>query len=212
MIIINKLCKNKIQNLSLYIRSGELVFVYDRKIANIQKLFHLFTGRIEAESGTIRYLENGSYQNLTGENKIGYVYSKNILLPGRTIKENMQYIMFIKNLNLAYSESRIRRILKFVGLDNYQDARPDELLDHQLLRANIAAAIINYPPVLILHQPTSVLDQVNAQGILHLLYRLNTLSMTIMILSSDPRPVLGNDIRFIKLNQCSGKEKKDYYA
>lgn len=212
MIIINKISKNKIHNLSLYISSGELAFVYDEDPTIIQTLFQLLRGDLEPEEGKIRYLENGSYQNLIKKNRIGYVYNKNILLHDRTIEENLEYIMHIKNMNMSYYESRIKRIMKIVDLDKYHTAYPDQLLEHQLLRINIATAILNYPPVIILQQPTKKLDQVNGQGIIHLLKRLNTFSMTIVILSSDNRPVLNKDIRFIKLNQCCEKEKKDYYA
>ncbi|MFW6022263.1 MAG: ATP-binding cassette domain-containing protein [Halanaerobiaceae bacterium] len=212
MIIFNKVSKANIENLSFYINSGEMVCINDNNTDNIKTLFDLFQGAKKVDQGVIRYLKNGSYYNEPDKNLMGYVFKDNILLPDRTVDENMQFIMRIKDINMSSCENRIKRIMDIVDLKFYMNKRPGQLLSHQIVRANIAQAILSYPPVLILEDPFLALDEVNRMGIIRLLKRLNEFSMTVVILSSQNNLIFNQEIRIIKLSDTYIEKKKGYYA
>ncbi len=211
MIIFNKVTKNNIKELSIYIRSGEIVCIYDDS-KKTKTLFNLLNGIEQVEKGTIRYLDRGSYCIKPANDLIGFVFNKDILLPERTIRENLKYIMRIKGLEMSCCDTRIKRILEIVDLKKYYNQKTENLLPHQVVRANIAQAILNYPPVIILEDPLVNLDQVNSQGIIHLLKRLSKFSMTVVLLTNKKDLILGKEVRVLKINSTFSEKKKGYYA
>lgn len=212
MIIFNKVTKNNIKELSLYINSGEMVCIYDDDSKKTKTLFELLNGIEQVEKGTIRYLDRGSYCIKPPNDLIGFVFNEDILLPERTIRENLKYIMRIKGLDMSCCDIRIRRILEIVDLKRCYNQTPENLLPHQVVRANIAQAILNYPPVIILEDPLVNLDQVNSQGIIHLLKRLSKFSMTVVLLTNKRDLILGKEVKVMKINSTFSEKKKGYYA
>lgn len=210
MLILNQVSNGIIKNLSFYIGYGEYVYLFSKDNQVITELFKLLRGTIKPESGVINWINN---KGKPGHPKsdIGVVFKENILLPDRNLKENLQYIMEIKNLDMTCADTRIKRILEVVDLFYCRQKKPVDLLPHQLVRANIAQAILNYPSVLILEEPTRKLDQVNTQAIIHLLRELNKLSMTIILLSSKNLPT-GKGIRTINLKENIDSRKRGFYA
>lgn len=213
MIVFNRVCKNGLKNLSFNINRGEFVYIYDASERVLEMLRDLMSGKEKPESGVISWLNCYNFNPELLKGDIGVVFKDNILLPDRTLAENLQFIMEIKGLNRAHFNLRLIRVLNIVGLEGYQNFRPGELLGHQLVRANIAQALLNYPSILILEDPSSRLDEVNSQAIIHLLKKINRLSLTVILLSSDKRLVLGDDIRVIRLEKGRRNEKKKgFYA
>jgi len=212
MIIFNKVTKKNIKKFSLYISSGEMVCIYDNDSKKTKCLFNILNGTEQVEKGMVRYLDRGSYCNNPTNGLIGFVFNEDILLPERTIKENLKYIMRIKELDMSCCDTRIRRILDIVDLKRYHNQKTKELLPHQVVRANIAQAILDYPPIIILENPLANLDQVNSQGIIRLLKRLNKFSMTVVLLSNNNDLILGKEVRLLKINSTFSEKKKGYYA
>ncbi|MFP4661968.1 MAG: ATP-binding cassette domain-containing protein [Halanaerobiales bacterium] len=212
MIIFNNVSKDNVEKLSLYIDAGEMVCINDNDREKLRTVFKLLNGTEKVEDGIIRYFDKGSYSNIPAKNLMGFVFNEDILIPERTIKENIKYIMRIKELDMSCLEIRLKRIAEIVDIKNEINKKPGELLTHQLMRANIAQAIINYPPVLVLEDPLIGLDEINSQGIIHLLKRLNKFSMTIVLLNSKKDLVLGNEVRIVSMNDTQSDRRKDYYA
>lgn len=212
MIFFNQVNCGEINNLSFNIKRGEFAYIYVRNKEDISSLFKLIQGIKKPESGSIRWYNNYSYNNHFIKSDYGIVYRENLLLKYRTIKESIRYIIEINQLSNIFFENRIKKIIKLVGLDKELNMYPGDLLKHQLMRANLAQAIINYPTVLVVEDITCELDELNAQGILSLLKKLNKIPLTIIFLSSDRRLVLGKGIRSIKTDLVAGEKRKDFYA
>lgn len=211
MIVFNKVCKDRIKNFTLYIKAGELVCINEEDKEILKTLFKLLNGQAEPDKGVIRYLDKGVYSRRPPRNFIGFVHKENLLLPERTLEENLAYIMQVRDLEMRNHQVMIRRILEIVDLQHCSHKKAGELLKHQLVRANIAQGILNYPPVLVLEDPCSELDELNAQGIIRLIKRLNQFSMTIILLNSSRKILLGKDARQIRMKEIY-PERKDYYG
>ncbi|QTL97005.1 ATP-binding cassette domain-containing protein [Iocasia frigidifontis] len=211
MLIFNQVSKNGICDLSFYIRSGEFAYIYYQESRDIETLFNLIMGNARPDDGVIRWLNNDSLiKPFPIEKRV--VYQENILLPDRTVIENMRYIMQIRGFSSKYINNRARRVLNILELDKLFDKKPGELMKHQLIRANIAQAILDFPTVVIVENPTIMLDDVNAQGIIHLLKGINSLSLTIIFLSSDQRLIPGDGVKVIGpvLTSKQNREKGSY--
>ncbi|MFW5981980.1 MAG: ATP-binding cassette domain-containing protein [Halanaerobiaceae bacterium] len=212
MLILNNISKGDIKDLSFYVSSGEMVCIIEENQNKLELLFNLMNGTEKAEKGVINYLDKGRYSREILRNQVGYVFNENIMLNERTLFENLEYVMQIKEIDMFSYRSRIRRILEIVDLKYFTAKKAGQLLKHQVKRLNIAQAILNYPPVLILEDPTRDLDQVSSQGILKLLKRLNKFSMTIVLLSSDKKLITGKDVRVLRIDSNYNEKKKGYYV
>ena len=70
---------------------------------------------------------------------------------------------------LPVDGKRILMLLEDLGLANKSKSYADELSQGQLQRASIARALVNHPSVLIADEPTSSLDDENAEKVISLL-------------------------------------------
>lgn len=119
-------------------------------------------------------------------NKLGIVYRDNILLKDRNLKENLKFILNIKNPPVFSRYRRINKILNIVDLDYCTELNPEELNSHQLIRANLAQALLSIPDILILEDPFYKLDELNHRSLVKALKNIvNKLSITILLLTTD---------------------------
>jgi len=208
LLLFNQVCKDELINLTFTINNGEFVYIYEQDIHKLQLLRDLMQGVTEPESGLIKRLNDKHISRDTG-----VVFRENILLPERTLRENFRFIMEVKGIKTVSFKMRLKKIIGIVGLKGLEELRTGQLLIHQLVRANIAQALLGYPSILILEDPTVSLDEVNSQGILRLLKNINRFSITIILLTSKRKPVHGDKIRIIKLEESTPTgEKKGFYA
>jgi len=208
LLLFSQVCKDELINLTFTINNGEFVYIYEQDIHKLQLLRDLMQGVTEPESGLIKRLNERYIPR-----DIGVVFRENILLPERTLRENFRFIMEVKGIKTVSFKMRLRKIVDIVGLKGLEELRPGQLLTHQLIRANIAQALFGYPSILILEDPIVSLDEVNSQGIFRLLKNINRFSITIVLLTSRRKPVHGDKIRMIKLEESDPKgEKKGFYA
>ncbi|ACL70386.1 ATP-binding cassette domain-containing protein [Halothermothrix orenii] len=203
MIIFNQVFKKvkdtQIENLSFNINHGDFVLIKANNDRILKLLRDLLTGKVAPDKGMIRWFNSSYYSTSVKRENLGVVYKDNILLPRRTLLENLRYIMTVKGVSPKFVKPRIKKLLQIVDIYDKSNLTPDELLDHQLVRANVAQALVNYPSMLLLEDPTRDLDEVNAKGITHLMEDINRLSTTIIWLTSD-NIIMDNRKKLIDIN------------
>ncbi len=108
-------------------------------------------------------------------------------------------------------DKRVREILDVVNLDVPHEKKVRDLSGGQQARLLLAFALIQEPDILLLDEPTNNLD---AEGIFHLTYFLQTYEKTVIVISHDTEflnsftdGVLHLDVFTQKVNQYVG----DYY-
>ena len=177
--------KPYLEKISFKIKRNEIAIIHNENHILLQLLLDLITGKTQPERGTIRLLNNYKTGDKILSNEIGIVFKESLLLDNRTLLDNFKFIIDIAGLNRSYFAARIRKILKLVNLKACKNLTPDKLLIHQKKQADIAAALLPYPSLLILDNPFMGIDEINSRGIYHLLEKLNTLGITVLILNSE---------------------------
>ena len=78
-------------------------------------------------------------------------------------------------------QERVEKVLGIVGMQGAQNKFPGELSDGEVRRVELARAIINSPPILILDEITANLDEDNIWDIFHILTEINRRGTTVIM-------------------------------
>ena len=89
---------------------------------------------------------------------IGMMFQSPVLLPWRTIEENIMLPVEVQGLDKAKSRQRVQQLLSMVGLDDFGIKYPMELSGGMQQRAAICRALINDPRILLMDEPFGALD------------------------------------------------------
>jgi len=110
----------------------------------------------------------------------GVVSQQSMLIRKRTIMENLLVAGRAGGLQRK-SRAAAEKALGLVGLPNVGDCFPAQLSIGEVRRVELARALLNSPPVLLLDELTANLDDDTIWDILHLLNELNSKGTTIVM-------------------------------
>lgn len=118
--------------------------------------------------------------------KIGVIFQRPHLIKSLTIYDNIAIASSFAGLPV--NKDRILSLLESLGLSGKAENYPDELSQGQLQRVSIARALINHPTVLIADEPTSSLDDENAEKVVTLLIeQANASKASLIVATHDKR-------------------------
>lgn len=151
-----------LENISLQIRSGEIVALLGPSGSGKSTLMRILTGLIAPTTGEVM-----AY----GKPLIGFhprasiVFQNFALYPWLTVYENIA--MGLEWLTLPDDEvrKRVRRAVDKVGLEGFEEAYPKELSGGMKQRVGIARAIVVQPELLCMDEPFSALDVLTAENL-----------------------------------------------
>ncbi|GAA4244530.1 ABC transporter ATP-binding protein [Dactylosporangium darangshiense] len=127
---------------------------------------------------------------------IGMLYQSGNLLEHLTVAQNIRFARRVARQPRDGDDVTDR--LASVGLDGYADAPPGELSGGQAVRAALAVALANDPPVIIADEPTGELDEVTERAVLGLL-AAHAATGTAVLVASHSRAVARAAHRVLRL-------------
>jgi cell division transport system ATP-binding protein len=195
-----------LNNVSLHVKAGEMVFVTGHSGAGKSTLLKLIMRLEEPSSGQV-YV---SGQNLSRLPKhqipylrrhIGVVFQNHHLLSDRTIFENVALPLVIEGYHPRDIGRRVRAALDKVGLLNKEKLLPIMLSGGEQQRVGIARAVVNKPTVLLADEPTGNLDPRLAAEIMRLFDDFNQVGVTVLVASHDLALITRMHHRVLTLQQ-----------
>src|SRR5919109_1116517 len=139
---------------------------------------------------------------------VGFIFQNFQLLSALTALENVMVPAEICGEN--HARSRAGELLERVGLESRLDHYPIQLSGGEQQRVAIARAFMNRPKILFADEPTGNLDAETAREIVRLIFDLNTLTGTTLMLVTHDRDLTQRADRMISLK--AGKLTTDNKA
>jgi phospholipid/cholesterol/gamma-HCH transport system ATP-binding protein len=107
--------------------------------------------------------------------KIGMVFQEGALFDSLSVYDNVAYRLHEQNVSEDEVEREVRRMLRFVNLEDAIEKMPAELSGGMRRRVGIARALIGDPKIVLFDEPTAGLDPPTARTICELAMKLRDL-------------------------------------
>lgn len=143
------------KQISMDICQGEFVSVIGASGSGKSTLFKLITGLLEPNQGEI--LINGHYVR-TRSGAVGYMPQKDLLLPWRTVGENVLLPLEVAKINKRSKLPEVREWLDRFGLAAYENSYPNELSGGMRQRVAFLRTLMTGKDLLLLDEPFGALD------------------------------------------------------
>jgi len=169
-----------LDDVSFTVATGETKIVMGGSGTGKSTILRLVLGLIRPDSGHI--LIDGedvaqlSEKELTKVRKnIGMVFQDGALFDSLSVYENVGYRLFEKGVPETEIQEEVRRMLRFVNLEDSMYMMPAELSGGMRRRVGIARALVGNPKLILFDEPTAGLDPPTARTICELAMKLRDL-------------------------------------
>ena len=155
-------------------------------------LIRHINGLIEATDGQV-LVDNQDVTHLNPEELIKFrrykasmVFQRFGLLPHKTVFENVEYGLKVRNEDISISHQKASKWIEIVGLKGYENAYPKNLSGGMQQRVGIARGLATETDILIMDEPFSALDPVIRSEMQEVVLDLkNKLKKTIIFVTHD---------------------------
>lgn len=118
--------------------------------------------------------------------KIGIVFQDFQLLPDRSVKENMLFVLKATGwTDEAEMQEKIDEVLNKVDLKSIADKMPHQLSGGEQQRVAIARALLNDPELILADEPTGNLDPQTSVEVMEVLRKINANGKTVIMATHD---------------------------
>ncbi|MBI3650329.1 MAG: ATP-binding cassette domain-containing protein [Acidobacteria bacterium] len=169
-----------LDDVSFYVNPGETKIVMGGSGTGKSTILKLVLGLIKPVKGRVLVdgedvTEYSERQITEVRKKIGMVFQEGALFDSLSVYENVGYRLFEQGLPESEIEDNVRRMLRFVNLEQAIEMMPAELSGGMRRRVGIARALVGSPKLILFDEPTAGLDPITARAILELGVKLRDL-------------------------------------
>ncbi len=177
-----------LRGVNLRIERGEFVALIGQNGAGKTTLAKHFNGLLKPTAGSVRVLgrETRTVPVADMARTVGYVYQNpDHQIFAQRVRAEAAFGPHNLGLSPAEVERRVSAALTLVGLQEHADDFAFSLGRGQRQKLAVASVMAMEPPILVIDEPTTGLDQAGARGILELLSRWHAEGRTIVAITHD---------------------------
>jgi glycine betaine/proline transport system ATP-binding protein len=157
-------CVPAVANVTLSVQPSEILMIMGLSGSGKSTLIRCLSRLVEPDHGSVRFegidLLNAKRSVLTEirRRKIGMVFQDFGLMDHLSVLDNVAFPLRVQGVPLSVRHGKARAMLKLVGLEGREDARPFQLSGGQQQRVGIARSLVGGPDLWFLDEPFSALD------------------------------------------------------
>ena len=153
-----------INDVSLKVESGERVVLFGPSGCGKSTVLQLIAGLVIPNSGEVLINEDlvaTAKGNLREPEQrgIGMVFQDLALWPHMTVWENIEFGLRARRIPANKRKGRVKEMADLVGLQDYLNSKPAELSGGQQQRVALARTLALAPPIVLMDEPLSTLDE-----------------------------------------------------
>tara|TARA_B100000767_G_scaffold275474_1_gene312605 strand:+ start:831 stop:1481 length:651 start_codon:yes stop_codon:yes gene_type:complete len=179
-----------LKGITIKVAKGEVVSIVGSSGAGKTTLLQILgtldvesSGELQIGGENVSKLSRSSLADFRNKH-IGFVFQFHRLLPEFTALENVMMPAWIAGASDLEAETRGRKLLKELGLQDRANHLPSELSGGEQQRIAVARALMNEPKILLADEPSGNLDSENAAILHDLFFDLrDKLGLTIIIVT-----------------------------
>jgi NitT/TauT family transport system ATP-binding protein len=158
-----------LKDINLDIRAAEFISIVGPSGCGKTTLLKILAGILERSSGEV--VMQG--KSLSGPSReLGVVFQAPVLLPWRTVLQNVMVPVEIQKRDRAVFEARARQLIAMVGLAGFESKYPSELSGGMQQRVGICRALVHDPSFLLMDEPFGALDAMTRESMNEELQRI----------------------------------------
>ena len=150
--------KKVLDDINFYVRKGEFITILGPSGCGKTTLLKQIAGFRNPDEG--RILLDG--KDISGippyRRPLNTVFQKYALFPHLDVYDNIAFGLKLHRMPEKEIAEKVRKVLKLVGMSDYEDRDVESLSGGQQQRVAIARALVNRPKVLLLDEPLAALD------------------------------------------------------
>ena len=150
-----------LEGVSLDVRPGEFVSIIGPSGCGKSTLFNILAGLVRPSTGEV-LLDGCQPDGLLGQ--IGYMPQKDLLMPWRTVLDNVTLGMEMEGTRRREARERARAELPRFGLSGFEDRWPKNLSGGMRQRAALLRTFLAGREVMLLDEPFGALDALTRQS------------------------------------------------
>ena len=192
-----------LDGINLEVVPQEFITLVGRSGCGKSTLLRCIGGLISPSTGTIKI----SGQVVTEPHpQIGYVFQQAVLLPWRTVEENVLLPFEVKGNPTDKEKHKVSEVLEIVGLSDYANHRPGELSGGMQQRVSVSRALVTEPSILLMDEPFGALDAQTREDMnIELLRIWEVAKTTIVFVTHDIGEALFLSDRVVLMSARPGK-------
>ncbi|MBC7654391.1 MAG: ABC transporter ATP-binding protein [Oligoflexus sp.] len=177
--IVKEYAKHRaLDDVSLEVETGTIFGLLGPNGAGKTSLIRIINQITGPDEGEIFF--NGEKLNQNHINKIGYLPEERGLYKKMEIGEQMLYLAQLKGLNRAEAAKRIKFWFEKMGMQDWWKKKVEDLSKGMQQKVQFVATVLHEPELIILDEPFSGFDPVNAEIIKDEILELNKKGSTII--------------------------------
>jgi ABC-2 type transport system ATP-binding protein len=166
-------------NISLSIERGRITGLLGPNGAGKTTLIRMMTNIIEPDEGTISF--DGAPMTNLARNAIGYLPEERGLYKKLTVRQQLLYFARLKGLPHSVAAERAAHWLERMDALDWMPKKVQELSKGMQQKVQFISTILHEPPLLILDEPFSGLDPVNASLLIDVIKELKAKGTSIVL-------------------------------
>ena len=166
-----------LDGVSFTVRRGETKIILGRSGGGKSTIIRLILGLLKPDAGTIlidgeEITDLSEVEMMPVRQKMGMVFQEGALFDSLSVFDNVAYRLVEQGADTETVEREVRRMLRFVDLEEAIDKMPNELSGGMRRRVGIARALVGDPSIVMFDEPTAGLDPPTARTICELAIKL----------------------------------------